>query len=296
MSKFLLSCCSTADLTKEYLERRNIEYVRYPFTMDDVEYFDDLGQTIPYVEFYDRIAKGSMPTTSQVNVEGFIAFFEPFLKQGNDILHVAFSSGLSGSYNNARLAAEDLSAKYPDRKIRVLDSLAASRGHGLLVDALADLRDMDKSVDEVYKWGEENKLNVHHWFISSDLSHYKRGGRISGASAFVGNMFNICPLMNVSNEGKLVPRKKIRTTSKAIEEMVGKMEEYAVDGINYSGKCFIGHSGGSYEDARKTADLVEKKFKKLNGKVQVSDIGAIIGSHTGPGTVALFFFGDKRID
>jgi DegV family protein with EDD domain len=234
-----------------------------------------------------------MPTTSQIGVGQYITFFEPFLAQGNDILHISLSSGLSGAYNSALLARDELLHQYPDRKLLVVDSLGASSGSGLLTDLAADMRDGGATIDEVHTWVEANKLNLHHWFFSSDLAHYKRGGRLSASSAFMGTLLHVCPLMNMNNEGKLIPRAKVRGKKHVIAEMVRMMEQYAQDGMNYPGKCFISHSA-CYEDARSLADLVEAKFTRLNGPILVNNIGTVIGSHTGPGTVALFFLGDRR--
>jgi DegV family protein with EDD domain len=293
MSDYVLTCCSTADMPYEYFQKRNIPFVCFHYNMDGKEYLDDLGQTIPFKEFYARIAAGAMPTTSQVNVGQFIGFFEPFLKEGKDILHISLSTGLSGVYNSACIARENLLVKYPDRKIFIVDSLGASSGYGLLTDMAADMRDNGATFEEVYTWVEENKLNMHHWFFSTDLTHYKRGGRISAAAAVVGSLLNICPLMNVSYDGKLVPRMKIRGKKHVIAEIVHMMEIHAQNGADYAGKCFISNSA-CYEDARKVAELVEEKFPHLNGSVMINSVGTVIGSHTGPGTVALFFYGDKR--
>jgi DegV family protein with EDD domain len=293
MSDFVLSCGSTADLSLEYFQKRNIPFVCFHFTMDGKEYPDDLGQTMPLDEFYKRIAAGALPTTSQINVAEFIDFFEPYLAEGKDILHICLSSGLSGTYNSVVMARELLLQKYPDRKMLLVDSLAASSGYGLLVDMAADLRDSGGTIEEVHARLEENKRNVHHWFFSTDLSHYKRGGRISATSAAVGSLLNICPLMNVDHEGKLIPREKIRGKKRVMSEMLHRMETHAQNGTNYSGKCFISNSA-CYEDARLVANLIEEKFPRLNGKVIINSIGTVIGSHTGPGTVALFFLGDKR--
>ncbi|HBE77504.1 MAG TPA: DegV family protein [Firmicutes bacterium] len=295
MVNYVLTCCSTADLPLDYFQKRNIPFVCFHYILDGKEYPDDLGQTIPFEEFYGRIAAGAMPTTAQVNVGQFINFFEPFLKAGKDILHISFSSGLSGAYNSATLARAELLVRYPERKIMIVDSLGASSGYGLLVDMAADMRDNGATLEEVYHWVEQNKLAVHHWFFSSDLTHYKRGGRISATSAAVGELLNICPLLNMNDEGKLTPRKKIRGKKHVMEEIVNMMEVHARDGINYSGKCFISNSV-CYDDARKVADLVEAKFPLLSGTVMINSVGTVIGSHTGPGTVALFFLGDKRED
>ena len=295
MSDFILSCCSTADMPKSFFEERNVAYVCFHFNMDGKDYPDDLGESMPFPEFYKRIEEGAQPTTSQVNVDEFTNFFEPFLKEGKDILHVSLSSGLSGSFNSASIAARDLMEKYPERTIKVVDSLGAYSGFGVLMTYLADLRDEGKSLTEVYDWAEKNKLRVHHWFFSTDLTSYKRGGRISATSAMVGTLLGICPLLNMDNEGHLIPRKKIRTKKKVIEELVNMMKEHVEDGPDYKGYCYISNSACE-EDAEKVRDLVEAYCPNLKGKVLINSIGTVIGSHTGPGTVALFFLGDERVD
>lgn len=295
MNDYIISCCSTADLEKEHFEKRDIHYICFHFELDGKQYPDDLGQSIPFDEFYRRMQEGASTKTSQINVEEFREYFEPFLKEGKDILHVTLSSGISGVFNSAKLAADELMEQYPERKICVVDSLGASSGYGLMMDRMADLRDQGKPFEEACRWLEENKLKLHHWFFSTDLTFYIRGGRISKTAGTVGMVLNICPLLNMDNEGRLIPRQKIRTKKKVIQEIVNKMKEHAQDGEDYSGKCYISQSA-CYEDARKVADLVEEAFPKLSGKVVINNIGTTIGSHTGPGTVALFFWGDVRKD
>ena len=293
MESFVLTCCSTADMPKEYFVKRRIPYVCFHYTMDGVTYPDDFGESIPFDEFYDRIAKGATPVTSQVNVNEYCDFFEPFLEDGKDVLHLSLSSGISGTYNSACVAREELQARYPQRKIVIVDSLAAASGYGLLVDAAADLRDEGASFEELREWVENNKLRVHHWFFSTDLTSFKRGGRISATSAMLGTVLNICPLMDIDDSGHLIPRQKIRTKKKAIQEIVRMMELHADNGREYDGKCFISNSACE-EDAKEVVALIEERFPKLKGKILLNSIGTVIGSHTGPGTVALFFFGDKR--
>lgn len=295
MSDYILSCCSTADLSKEHFERRGIHYVCFHYMLNDVSYPDDLGQSIAFEDFYRMMTEGADTKTSQVNVAEFIDYFTLFLKEGKDILHVSLSSGLSGSVNSARTAAAMLSEEYPDRKIYIVDSLGASSGYGLIMETLADMRDEGKSIDELHDWIEANKLRLHHWFFSTDLTFYVKGGRVSKASGFFGTMLNICPLLNMDNLGRLIPREKIRTKKKVIKTIVDRMEECAADGLDYSGKCFISQSACA-EDAEAVAALVEERFPKLNGKVVINYIGTTIGSHTGPGTVALFFWGKERVD
>jgi DegV family protein with EDD domain len=261
--------------------------------MDGKDYPDDLGKSMSFEEFYKKIAAGAMPTTSQVNVEQYITLFEPFLKQGKDVLHISLSSGISGAVNSARIAQEQLLRQYPEWKLFIVDSLAASSGYGMLVDAAWEMQASGASIDEVYNWLEANKLRLHHWFFSTDLRHYKRGGRISATSAVIGTILTICPLMNVNSNGELKIRKKVHGKNHVYQEIVSMMIEHAENGMGYNGKCFISNSACP-EDAKAVADLIKEKFPNLNGDVSISTIGAGIGSHTGPGTVALFFWGDKR--
>lgn len=295
MGKYIISCCSTADLSEEHFKSRDISYICFHYELDGKEYLDDLGKSIAFDDFYKAMQNGAETKTSQINANEFEEYFETFLKEGYDILHVTLSSGISGVINSANIARDILSERYPDRKIRIVDSLGASSGYGLIMDKLADLRDEGKSIDEVYDWVTAHRLNMHHWFFSTDLTFYIKGGRISKAAGFVGGMLNICPLLNMDDMGRLIPRYKIRTKKKVIRAIVDKMEECAEDGKDYSGKCYISQSA-CYEDAREVADLVEKRFPNLNGKVEINHIGTTIGSHTGPGTVALFFWGKTRLD
>lgn len=293
MRQFTLTCCSTADMAKEFFDEREIPYVCFHFQIGEKEYYDDLGQTIPFGTFYQMIRDGAQPTTSQVNVGEFEAFWEPLLKEGKDILHISLSSGLSGTHNSACAARDELRKRYPGRRILVADSRGASSGYGLLVASVADLRDQGMDIETAYQWIMDNRLKIHHWFFSTDLTCYRRGGRISGTEATLGTMLGICPLLNMNAPGRLIPKKKIRTKRKVIEELVKMMEQHVQDGRNYSGRCFMCHSD-CIDDANKVRDLVEEKWPQLKGKIVINSIGTVIGSHTGPGTVALFFFGDER--
>ncbi|MBP3476777.1 MAG: DegV family protein [Lachnospiraceae bacterium] len=295
MSDYIISCCSTADLTEEHFKSRNISYICFHYELDGKQYMDDLGKSMPFDQFYRAMADGAETKTSQINVAEFTDYFEGFLKEGKDILHLTLSSGISGVVNSAMLARDNLLEEYPDRKIYILDSLAASSGYGLLMDRLADLRDEGQSIDEVYEWANANRLKLNHWFFSTDLTFYIKGGRISKTAGFIGGMLNICPLLNVDFMGRLIPRYKIRTKRKVIQTIVDKMEESIEEGTGYSGKCYMCHSA-CYEDARAVADLIEARFPNLDGKVLINNIGTTIGAHTGPGTVAVFFWGKERVD
>ncbi len=293
MSSYVLSCCSVVDLCPEHMTERNISFVPLHYSVNGKEYDDDMGVTLSSADFYQAMKDGAEVSTSQVNVDEFTHYFETFLAEGKDVLHLALSSGLSGSYNSARIAAEMLSEKYPDRKLYVVDSLAASAGDGLLMDTLADHRDAGKSIDDLYQWVEKNKKKLHHWFTASDLTWFVKGGRVTKAAGWFGTVLKICPVLNVDFMGRLIPRFKIRGKQNALKELVNQMKEHATDGKNYSGKCFISNSA-CYEDARAVADEVETYFPNLNGKVQIYNIGTTIGCHCGPGTTALFFWGDER--
>lgn len=295
MGDYIISCCSTADLAEKHFLERDIHYICFHYELDGVSYHDDLGKTMNLDDFYKAMSEGADTKTSQINADEYEKYFEGFLKQGKDLLHVTLSSGISGTINSALIAADNLKEKYPDRKIYVIDSLAASSGYGLLMDKVADLRDAGMGIDELKSWIEDNKLRVNHWFFTTDLTFFIKGGRVSKVSGFVGNLLNICPLLNVDYQGKLIPREKIRTKKKVIAETVNKMILNADNGTDYSDKCYISMSA-CIEDAQAVAKLVEEKFPKLNGKVVINNIGTTIGSHTGPGTVALFFWGEKRID
>lgn len=295
MAEYCISCCSTADLTKEYFDKPGIRYVCFHYELGGTDYLDDLGQTMPPAELYRRMLAGEDVKTSQVSIGEYADFFRKIFDEGKDILHLTLSSGISGSYNSACIAAEQVREEYPNRKIYVVDSLAASSGYGLLVDTLADRRDAGESIDELYAWVCENKKKLQHWFFTSDLTFFIRGGRVSKAAGFFGGMLGICPLLNVDYEGHLTAREKVRTKKKVIQRIVQKMEENAEGGLAYSGKCYICQSE-CMDDAKAVAMLVESRFPNLNGKVEIYPIGATIGSHTGPGTVALFFWGKERVD
>ena len=290
---YILSCCSTSDLSKEHFEKRNINYVCFHYYLDEAYYPDDLGQTMSFPEFYKAMENGAMTKTSQVNVTEFEEYFEPFLKEGKDILHVTLSSGISGVYNSAMIAKSMMEEKYPDRKIYVVDSLSAACGYGMLMDTLADMRDAGKSIDEVHDWVEENKGSVHHWVTATDLTYLIRGGRLSKTSGFVGQMLSICPVLTVVADGSLKAMQKVRTKKKVMEALANKVVENTEDGAEYAGKCYIGHSACE-EDAKALVAMVEGKVPALKDKIVLGDIGTVIGSHTGPGAMVVCFYGKER--
>lgn len=295
MEEFILSCESTSDLTKEHLDERNISYICNHYFLNEAEHVEDFGHSIPLSEFYQLMEQGVVTRTSQINTVDYIEYFEKFLKEGKDVIHLTLSSGLSGTYNAALLAKEELDKKYPDRKLYIIDSLNASSGFGMVVDKAADLRDAKKTIDEVKEMTEANKLKVNAWFFTTDLTYFIRGGRVSKTSGYLGKMLHICPLLNVDKEGHLIPREKVLGKKKVLARIVEVMKERALNGTDYDNICYISHSA-CLEDAELLKKLVENTFPKLKAKVQIFDIGTTIGSHTGPGTVALFFLGAERTE
>ena len=294
MQNYILSCCSTVDLTSQYLENRNIPYKSFHFFLDEEEHLDDMfSSNMKAEEFYNYMVEGKMTKTAQVNVEEYCEFFEELLTKADELVHIVFSSGLSGSFNSARIAVETLKEKLPNKKIYIVDSLCASSGYGLFMDMLADKRDEGVSAKELYEYAESLKLSIRHDFYSTDLTFYVRGGRVSKTAGYFGNILKICPVLDMNNEGKLIVRKKAHGRVKAREEMLASMLANAKDGRNYEGKCFISQSN-CLDEAQKLVALLEKNFENLQGQIKIFSIGPTIGSHTGPGTVALFYVGAER--
>lgn len=294
MEDYIITTSSTADLPKEYFVKKDLKFVKYHFELDGKEYLDDLGDSISSKEFYEKIKEGCNTRTSLVNEEEYIKFFEELLESKKNIIHIELSSGISGSYNSAKNAAERLN-QINENKIKVIDSLAASSGLGLLVDSALDLKKQGKSFDEVVDFLENNKLNLHHWFFSTNLERYFKGGRISKTSFMLGSFLNIYPLLNVSKEGKLVVRKKLHGIKAVRKEILNMLYENIQDKENYSGKIFICHSD-FLEEACHLAKIIEEKFPKIKEEIKINNIGPTIGSHSGVGTFAVFFYGTKRED
>lgn len=287
MKEFVITTDSTVDLPKDFLEEKGITVLALSYILDGVTYREMDG--LSGKEFFDKIRKGSLPTTSQVNPEEARAVFEKIVKEGKDILHIAFSSGLSGTYNSCRIAAEELMEDYPGTRIAVIDSLCASMGEGLLLYKAIELREQGKSLEEIATWVEENKLHVCHNVTVDDLFHLHRGGRVSKATAVLGTMVKIKPIIHMDNEGKLMVIGKERGRKKSIVNLVDRMEKQMGDYDN--SVCMITH-GDCEEDALYLKSLLEERFGIK--QVIIHGIGSVIGSHTGPGVLAVFFMGNER--
>lgn len=287
MSNFIIATSSPSDLPQDYLNKHNIPVIKYTFTLDQKDYKDgDMDSK----KFYEMVRDGHMPTTSQLTPMEAIEVFDSFLSEGKDVLYIAFSSGLSGSCSNVKLVVEDMKEKYPDRQIFVVDSLCASLGQGLLVDYAVRMREDGKTIEETVKWLEANKLGLNHWFTVDSLNHLRRGGRVTGAAAFVGTMLQIKPVLNVDYEGHLIPREKAKGRKRAIKSLVEKMEEYIHEPKGQ--QIFISH-GDDLAAAEKLAAMIKERFPEIGG-IMINTIGSIIGAHSGPGTIALFFMGKTR--
>ena len=294
MHDYLLSCCSAADVTQEKLDAMDVRLICNDFSMDGVPYKDDLGKTMTYQEFYDRIRAGETGVTSQITPAQYIDYFSGlFEKEGKDILHVCLSSGLSGTFQSALTAAETLKERFPERKLLIVDSRGASSGYGLQMETLAKMRDEGKTIDELFDWALNNRLRIQHLFCSTTLTYYVRGGRISAAAGRIGNLLGICPVMRMDHPGHLAIHSRVRTKKRALRALVDQMAELADGGENYSGRCYISHSDCE-EDALTVKKMVEERFPHIDGAIEVYMIGMTIGCQSGPGTVAVFFFGKER--
>lgn len=288
MSSYIIFTDSACDLGNEILKKLNVKSAALTLTFDGEakEYKND---EISASEFYNRMREGGMARTSAVNAETFKTTFEEELKNGNDIIYLGFSSGLSTTYNSARIAAEELKELYPERKILTVDTLAASAGFGLLVALAAKKRDEGASIEEVAAFAESTVPTVCHWFTVDDLKYLKRGGRVSPTVAFVGGLLGIKPVMHMDDEGHLVNVTKVRGRTAAIQALADKFGELAID--KTTGPVYISH-GDCEDDAKALADIVEKTY---GVKTEVTvPVGPVIGAHSGPGTLAFFFLGKER--
>ena len=291
MNPYVIMTDTTADLPESYIREHQLAILSLSYTIEGKTY--DRENPLDVGEFYAKMRGGSMPTTSQVNPEQAKEAFTACLEQGQDVLYIAFSSGLSGTCGSGMVAAEEIreSGEYPDRKLIVIDSLSASLGEGLLVHKAVQLKEAGKSMEEVADWVEKNKLHLCHNFTVDDLFHLHRGGRVSKATAVLGTMINIKPLLHVDDEGHLIPLDKVRGRKKSLASLVDMMDARLGSYRGKNDAVFISH-GDCESDAQYVADLVRERYGIEN--ILINTIGATIGTHAGPGTVALFFMGDKR--
>mgnify|MGYP000956171052 CR=1 FL=1 len=290
MADYVIVTDSSCDLPANLAEELGLVVLPLSFRLGGTEYLNYLdGREMPIKEFYARIRTGEPCTTSAVNTEAYRSAMEPLLEEGKDILDIAFSSGLSATYNSAKIACGELSEKHPERRVYAVDTLAASLGQGLLVWLAAQKKRAGESIGEVRGWLEENKLHLCHWFTVDDLGHLRRGGRISGATALLGTMLNIKPVLHVDNEGRLIPMGKVRGRRASLDALADHMERTALDPSGQT--VFISHG-----DCRGDADYLAAQIKRRMGveNFVIGNVGPVIGAHSGPGTMALFFLGTER--
>ncbi len=289
MRDYVITTDNNADLPDSYYLEHGVGCTYLSYTMDGKHYSHE--NFMPVDEFYAKMRGGSLPTTAQVNPSEARELFEPYLRDGKDILHIAFSSGLSGTFNSCRIAAEELLEEYPERSIIVVDSLAASLGQGLLVYLAQKKKEAGEDMETVARWCEEHRKNIVHLFTVDDLDHLYRGGRVSKTTAVLGGMLNIKPVLHVDDEGKLIPIGKVRGRKKSLLELVSLMDKKIG---SYGSSCdtiFISH-GDCREEAEFLASRIKEKYQ-IKTEI-INYVGAVIGAHSGPGTMALFFVGDAR--
>ena len=280
---------SCSDLPIEYVRKRNLPILNFTYNFMGEDRKDDLGQMLSYTDFYNAVREGEMPTTSQVNSQTYVDFFKEYIELGKPIIYMCFSSALSGSYNSAVLAQQMLLEEYPEAIITIIDTRCASMGQGLLVHHALDLRDKGLDHGQVVEWIENNKLKLAHWFTVDDLEHLRRGGRVSGAAAFIGSILSIKPVLKVDDEGRLIPAIKAKGRKKSLKVLFEKMQETAINPADQT--VFISH-GDSIDDANYLADMIREQLGVKD--IVINPIGPVIGAHSGPGTIALFFLATHR--
>ena len=280
---------SACDLKREYIDKNNIGLLSLILNLEGQAIKDDLGESLSYKEFYNRMRQGATPTTSQVNAHDFEEEFTKHIKNGDSIIYISISASLSGTFNSANIAKNNLLEEYPEAKIELVDSLSASIGQGLLVLKACEMRDNGASIEEIVEWIEENKRKVIHTILIDDLNHLKRGGRISGATATIGGLLNIKPSAYLDDEGKLAQGEKIKGKKKALRFLANEVKERAIDSENEV--LYICH-GDCQEEAESLRDIIEQEVKFKN--IIINYVGNVVGAHTGPGVLAVIFLGKNR--
>lgn len=289
MAELVVVTDSGCDLPLSYIEKENLATISFTYAVDDDEYRDDFGKSQDYHAFYDRMRAGAITRTAQANVSQFIELFTQLAEEGKEILYVGFSSALSGTFNSAYMAKQEVEAQLPDAKISLVDTKAASLGQGLLVMEAVRQRNAGKSREEIVAWLEANKLRMNHWFTVEDLEYLRRGGRLSHLQAAIGGILNVKPVLFVDDEGRLVPFSKVRGRKKSLSALIDQLSKRIVS----PEEQVIGISHGDcLDDAEALAEEIRAKIPVKD--ILVHPIGPVIGAHSGPGTLAVFFYADSR--
>ena len=280
---------SCTDLPRSYVDKNEIPFVSLVCNFKDQEYKDDFGKSISYKEFFNAVRNGEMPSTAQVNVYEYTEIFKKYAAEGKSVVYLGFSSALSGSLSSAYIARDTVMEEFKDADITIVDSKSASLGEGLLAYYVNEMLKAGASKDEVVSWLETNKLKMNHWFTVDDLGHLKRGGRLSGTAAFLGTLLDIKPVLKVDDDGRLIPISKVKGRKKSIKTLFEMLQE----NITAPEEQVIAISHGDcIEDAEYLKEMILKEYNVKD--VIINHVGPVIGAHTGPGVVALFFMGEKR--
>ncbi len=281
---------SSSNLTDELIEKYKLHILSLMFRVNGKEYYSyEKGKKTELKQFYTMMRNKEEITTTLIDINTCTPIFEEILKQGNDLLYIGFSSALSGSFQAASMVLEDLKSTYPDRTILSVDTLGASLGEGLLVYHAAKLREQGKNINEVYNWVLDNRLHLCHWFTVDDLFFLKRGGRVSGSAAVLGTILGVKPIMHMDNEGRLILVEKARGRKRSLDTLIDRMQKTAIEPQNQT--VFITH-GDCIEDAEYVATQIKQRFRVKD--VLINYVDPVIGAHSGPGTIALFFLGTER--
>lgn len=294
MQDYILSAESIIDLNQEYADELGLSIIYSNYELNGETYLDDFGQSLDMKDFYDNMRRGVSPTTSRINTNSYLEYFRPLAASGKDIIHICLTTGMSSQFDSLREAFEILAKEYPEQKFYPVDSMMASAGVGLLVSKLSELKNEGMDIESLYKWANDNKRHVINYTSNENLEYVARGGRISKTAANIGGLLHICPLIEVDNDGYMVVTDKIRTKKKLLKILVKKMEENAINGRSYSDKLYISHAD-NLELATEAKELIEETFPNIDGGVQLFNIGPTIGSHIGPGTIAIFYWGNERM-
>lgn len=294
MTDYILSAESTIDLDVDFVNELDISIIKSNYQLNDTAYLDDFGQSLDMKEFYENMRNGATPSTSMINMNAYIEYFRPLLAEGNDIIHICLSSGLSSQISSLNAAFDSLREEFPDRKMYAVDSIMASAGFGMLVIKLSELKKEGMDIDSLYQWAIDNKRHVICYCSNENLEYVARGGRISKTAANIGGMLHISPIIEVDDEGKMIVTGKIRTRKKLLNALVDKMENNAINGLDYDDDVFIAQAD-NIELANQLKDLIEQRFPYLNHKIRIANIGPTIGSHIGPGGIGLFYWGEVRM-
>lgn len=294
MTDYILSSESTIDLDPEFVRELDVSILNANYELNGQTYIDDFGQSLDMKEFYDNMRDGASPTTSRINTNEYIDYFRPILEEGKDIIHLCLSSGMSSQFDSLQMAFEQLKEEFPDRKMYAVDSVMASAGFGMLTSKLAQLKKEGMDIDSLYNWAEDNKRHIISYTSNENLEYVARGGRISKTAASIGGMLHISPLIEVDNTGHMIVTSKIRTRKKLLKTIVDKMEVNAIDGLEYNDQIYISHAD-NIEIVEEIIELIKYRFKNLDQEIKVTNIGPTIGSHIGPGTLAVFYWGEERM-